>query len=257
MKSGDFTELAKHYINRPSYSKPLLQAILRIAGSDRKKDFSIVEVGAGTGKLTKMILELGYPVVAVEPNSEMREEGIKFTEAFKQVTWQEGTGEETGVESGVADWLVMASSFHWTDPNRSLPEFARVLVDDGYFTAVWNPRDLQSSELHMRIEDRIYAIAPQIKRVSSGAQNTKEWDKIIASSGYFRDVIFTEASHVEVMPKDRYMGAWESTNDIQSQAGPEAWVDILSAIRSEIDHLDEIEVPYKIRAWTACKSNRR
>lgn len=255
MKLGDFSELARHYINRPAYSMPLLQAILRVAGSDRKKDLSIVEIGAGSGKLTRMILELGHQVTAVEPNDEMREEGIKYTEDFEHVTWAKGSGEDTGLELGAADWAVMASSFHWTDPQRSLPEFARILTDGGYFTAIWNPRDLQSSELHMRIEDRIYDIAPQIKRVSSGSQkNTKEWDKVITSTGHFRDVIFTETNHLENMTIDRYMGAWESTNDIQSQAGAEAWAEILAAIRSEIKHLDTIDVPYKIRAWTARKT---
>lgn len=253
MRQGDFTELARHYVNRPAYSKPLLQAILRIVGCDKKSELSIVEVGAGTGKLTKMLLELGHPVIAVEPNDAMRHEGIKYTEEFERVSWKKGSGEDVGVDSGIADWVVMASSFHWTDPERSLPEFARALVDDGYFTAIWNPRNLQSSELHMRIEERIHTIAPHIKRVSSGVQNTKEWEKIIASTGHFCEVIFTEIDHLESMTTDRYMGAWESTNDIQSQAGPEAWQEILAAIRSEIRYLDVVDVPYKIRAWTARK----
>lgn len=254
MKQGDFTVLAKHYINRPTYNEALLRAILRLAGADRKDDFSIVEVGAGTGKLTRMLLELGYRVLAVEPNDAMRHEGEKYTEAYENVRWMKGSGEETGADSGIADWLVMASSFHWTDPNLSLPEFARVLVDGGYFTAIWNPRNLQSSELHTRIEEQIYKIAPQIKRVSSGSQkHSKAWEKVITSTGHFRDVILMEIDHQESMSSDRYIGAWESTNDIQAQVGPDVWRAILSAIRSEIKGLDVIEVPYKIRAWTACK----
>lgn len=254
MKQGDFTALAKHYINRPAYSEALLKAILRIAGADSADNFSIVEVGAGTGKLTKMLLDLGYPVLALEPNDAMRQEGENFTEAYENIRWKSGSGEETGADSGIANWLVMASSFHWTDPDRSLPEFARVLADGGYFTAIWNPRNLQSSELHTRIEEQIYNIAPQIKRVSSGSQkHSKSWEKVITSTGHFRDVIFTEIDHQESMSRDRYLGAWESTNDIQAQVGPEVWNKILGAIRSETEGLDIIEVPYKIRAWTACK----
>ena len=147
MKQGDFTKLAKEYINRPAYSLMLIESILKVINYSEKKDsFKVVEVGAGTGKLTKILLELGLDVIAVEPNDAMREEGILYTKDFSNITWLKGSGEDTNVKTNIADWVIMASSFHWTNPDKSLPEFARILKDDGYFTAIWNPRNIKISK---------------------------------------------------------------------------------------------------------------
>ncbi len=128
MKQGDFTEVAKHYHNRPAYSEMLLEKLIACVNDEKKpiKDLNIVEVGAGTGKLTQVLAGLGCNVLAIEPNDNMRQEGIKATEGMN-VKWQKGSGEQTGVDSHYADWVIMASSFHWTDPKKSLPEFARIL----------------------------------------------------------------------------------------------------------------------------------
>lgn len=253
MQQGDFTNLAKNYINRPAYSKLILSAILKYMDYEKKVNFKIADVGAGTGKLTKMLLEMELDIVAIEPNDDMREEGIKYTHEYI-VKWINGSGEHTRLRNESVDWVVMASSFHWTNPKHSLLEFHRVLKPRGFFTAMWNPRNIDASELHTKIENIIYEIAPNIKRVSSGSKNhTQRWDEILVSTGHFQDVIFMEVDHLEVMTKDRYMGAWNSVNDIRSQAGEEKWKQILEAIEHEIKDLDIIEVPYKIRAWTAQK----
>ena len=140
MKQGDFTEVAKHYHNRPAYSEMLLEKLIRCINDENKKmqDLRVVEVGAGTGKLTKMLDDFGMQVLAVEPNDNMREEGIKYTQNTR-IKWQKGSGEATGVESNFADWVIMASSFHWTDPSKSLPEFARILKNSAGGGAILLP----------------------------------------------------------------------------------------------------------------------
>ncbi|MWV67923.1 methyltransferase domain-containing protein [Helicobacter saguini] len=129
MKQGDFTKLAKHYHNRPAYSALIIEMLLRCIndkGLPREK-LRIAEVGAGTGKFTKILAgDFGLKVTAVEPNDAMREEGKKYTQGLP-IEWRVGSGEATGLESSAYDWLIMAASFHWTDYKKSLPEFARVL----------------------------------------------------------------------------------------------------------------------------------
>ena len=148
MRQGDFTQVAKYYHNRPAYSAMLLEKLIRCINDSNKplQSLQIVEVGAGTGKLTKMLANFGLQVVAVEPNDNMREEGIKYTQNT-QIQWQKGSGEETGIDSNFADWVLMASSFHWTDHAKSLPEFARILKQGGYFTAIWNPRNIKDDSI--------------------------------------------------------------------------------------------------------------
>lgn len=133
MKQGDFTEVAKHYHNRPAYSAMLLEKLIKCVNDGNKplNELRVVEVGAGTGKLTKMLAsDFGVQVRAVEPNDSMRAEGEAYTQSCRNITWHKGSGEDTGIESSCADWVIMASSFHWTNPNQSLPEFARILSND-------------------------------------------------------------------------------------------------------------------------------
>ena len=145
----------------------------------------------------------------------------------------------------------MASSFHWTDHKKSIKEFYRILKPGGFFTALWNPRNIESNKFHTKIEKIIYSIAPNIIRVSSGAKkHTKDLEQKLLFQNYFHDLIFTEASHEEIMTKERYMGAWRSVNDIQAQAGRDKWKLILNKIEKEIFSEDKIIVPYKTRAWT-------
>lgn len=250
MQALEFSSLAKHYTNRPAYSDHLLNTLLLYTGYMRKVDYTVADVGAGTGKFTKMLLERGIKVTAVEPNDSMRQEGIAYTKGH-DASWLAGSAERTGMPSASTDWILMASSFYLTDPDKALPEFHRVLKPGGYFTALWNPRNLEASELQTRIERQIYEIVPSIKRVSSGSKaHSKNWEEVFVSTGHFTNVIFMEVDQVETMPKERYMGVWRSVLDIQSQAGPQKWAEILSMIEGEIAHLNFVEVPYKNRAWT-------
>ena len=251
MKHGDFTELAKKYINRPAYNNSLLDFITKnIAQVDHSKTI-VAEVGAGTGKLTKMLNEMNFLVNAVEPNDAMRNEGINYTKDTN-VHWSKGTGEDTGLESNKYDWAVMASSFHWTDPDKSLPEFYRILKPNKFFTIIWNPRDIKSSQLHTEIEEIIYSNIPTLKRKSSGGRSqTKKWEDILTQTGHFKNVIYSEISYNQKISKEKYMGAWESVNDIRVQAGEEKFRYILSLIEKKISKIDQIEVPYKNTSWSA------
>lgn len=165
--------------------------------------------------------------------------------------WLEGSAENTSLEENCVHWALMGSSFHWTDSNQAVKEFYRILIPGGFFTAIWNPRDIESSELHKRIEDIVYTEIPNIKRISSGKSiSTEEMKEKLLSGGYFKDILLMEAPHVEIMSKERYMNTWRSVNDIQVQAGPEGFQRILANIEKIIQDMDEIEVPYCSRAWT-------
>jgi hypothetical protein len=63
--------------------------------------------------------------------------------------------------------------------------------------------------------------------------------------------VYLEAPYVETKSKERYMNTWKSVNDIQVQAGEEGFRRILNNIEHIIKDMDEIEVPYRARAWIA------
>lgn len=250
MKHGDFTELAKAYINRPGYSLRVLKALAAYIGA-YKEDFAVADVGAGTGKLSENLVELGFRGYAVEPNDAMREEAIHIGTTLNNFQWIKGAAEDTGIKDKSIDWVFMASSFHWTDQKAALNEFHRILKPGGFFTALWNPRNVEKGPLHMQIEDIIKFYIPDLKRVSSGSEkNMSGVEEALVSTGQFDKVLFMEAPHKEIMTKERYIGVWRSVNDIQVQAGKERFEKIIKDIEALIRDQDVIEVEYKTRAWT-------
>lgn len=256
MKHGDFTELAKFYVDRPGYSLELLKMIRNhIMNEQGMEEVCAADVGAGTGKLTENLAQIGVRGYAVEPNDAMREEGVKLFAGKNTFVWSKGSAEQTGLPDECVDWVLMGSSFHWTDATRAVEEFRRILKPGGFFTAVWNPRDIKRSALHMEIEDMIYKEVPNMKRVSSGNTMTTGLMEEKLSGGAFGNLIFMEAFYEELMTKERYLNIWRSVNDIRVQAGEEGFQKIMDNIGHILKDHEEIAVPYRARAWTArvCK----
>ena len=98
----------------------------------------VLDVGAGTGKLTRALAARGLAVTAVEPSEGMRGE---LARALPEVTVLAGRAEEIPVADGTADAVLLAQAWHWVDPARAVPEVARVLAPGGRLGLVWNIRD--------------------------------------------------------------------------------------------------------------------
>lgn len=252
MKHGDFTELAKFYVDRPGYSLEVLKIIRNhIMKEQGKEHILAADVGAGTGKLTENLEQIGLTGYAVEPNDAMRAEGIRIFKDHDTFQWIKGAAEITNLTDHCVDWILMGSSFHWADAPRAMAEFHRVLKKGGFFTAIWNPRNIEASTLHMDIEKIVYEEVPGMKRVSSGGTvTTEEIYKKMCGTGLFENIVFIEAPYSERMTKERYMNVWKSVNDIRVQAGEEGFQKILRRIEERLGGMDEIEVPYMARSWT-------
>lgn len=129
-RAGSFGAAAEVYDrSRPSYP---VDAVRYALPPDARR---VVDVGAGTGKLTAVLLALGMEVVAVEPSPEMR----ALLPARAHVL--EGTAERIPVPDGSVDAVLAAHAFHWFDVDLALPEIARVLRPGGTLGVLWNDRD--------------------------------------------------------------------------------------------------------------------
>ena len=250
IKQGDFTGLAQDYSAcRPDYSQSVLRNLLRHTGA-----VSVADVGAGTGIWSRMLSQAGLAVNAVEPNDDMRGEGIRVNADY-EIYWHAGSAEQTTLDDQSVDWVTMASSFHWAEMPKALAEFHRILKPGGYLTVLWNPRNIDGDQLHEGIEQLAHDHVPGLKRVSSGrAKNSRDWTDDLQFTGHFTDCLFIEARHEIEMTNERYLGAWCSVNDIQAQAGLEKFELLLERIGEKIAHLKVITVPYKTRSWTVRKS---
>src|SRR5580704_17335722 len=101
----------------------------------------VVDVGSGTGILSRGLLESGGArVVGVEPNAAMRaaaERSLAGQPRFESV---DASAEATGLPAASADLVIAAQAFHWFDPPRARVEFARILRPSGLVALVWNQR---------------------------------------------------------------------------------------------------------------------
>ncbi len=132
-----FDRAARAYeLGRPGYPPAALRHLLRVAGLGRGR--TVVELGSGTGKLTRLLRPSGAAIVAVEPSGPMRE---VFGRAVPDVLVLEGTAERIPLPDGVADAVVAAQAFHWFQPRRALREIRRVLGPGGMLVGLWNVGD--------------------------------------------------------------------------------------------------------------------
>jgi SAM-dependent methyltransferase len=133
-RATSFGGVAGAYVRgRPGYPASAIEWMLASAPGPQ-----VIDLGAGTGKLTEGLVALGLDVTAVEPLAGMREQ---FAAVLPDVPVLEGTAEHIPVPGESADAVVAAQAFHWFDPVPSLTEIARVLRPGGMLGLLWNTRD--------------------------------------------------------------------------------------------------------------------
>jgi len=140
---------------RPSYPQEAVDWLVERTALGAGK--TVVDVGAGTGKLTRLLVPSGARVVAVEPVAEMR---ARLREAAPGAEALQGTAEAVPLADGAADVATVAQAFHWFDHARALPELHRVLKPGGALVLVWNMRDL-ADPLQQRVEDLLAPLRPE------------------------------------------------------------------------------------------------
>ena len=127
---------------RPGYPAAALEP-LRLAPG-----MAVLDLAAGTGKLTSALAADGARVIAVEPVAEMR---AALPEA---VTALDGTAESIPLEAGSVDLVTVAQAFHWFDGPAALAEIHRVLRPAGRLAVLWNRR-VEDDPVNRAIEDLI------------------------------------------------------------------------------------------------------
>ncbi|MCX8554296.1 class I SAM-dependent methyltransferase [Mycobacterium sp. SMC-16] len=132
-RSLSFGEQAAAYERgRPSYPPESINWLLPAGSVD------VLDLGAGTGKLTVRLAERGLAVTAVDPIPEMLE---VLSGSLPSVPALLGTAEEIPLPDNNVDAVLVAQAWHWFDPERAAAEVARVLRPGGRLGLVWNIRD--------------------------------------------------------------------------------------------------------------------
>jgi SAM-dependent methyltransferase len=146
---------------RPSYPDALVDEVLdyaRLEPRDR-----ILEVGAGTGKATRLFAGRGHPIVALEPSAEMAAVARRVCSLYPGVTIVERDFERWEIEPTAFALLLSAQAWHWTDPETRYATARRALRDGGALTVFWNRPDWSSCSLWKPLADAYRSTAPGLE----------------------------------------------------------------------------------------------
>ena len=157
--AGSFGGVASHYERfRPGPPQAAVDWYLP-ARVDR-----VVDLGAGTGALTRLLVDRADEVVAVEPDDRMR---AVLADEVPGALARRGTGESLPVADGSADAVIASTSWHWMDPDATLAEVARVLIPGGRLGALWTGADPDGTFL---AEARRQMAGPRTDGTSQGGE---------------------------------------------------------------------------------------
>ncbi|KJK38713.1 methyltransferase type 11 [Lentzea aerocolonigenes] len=132
-RADSFGAQAEAYAeHRPDYPVAAIRWALEPLGTSERLD--VLDLAAGTGKLTAGLVAEGHRVTAVEPNEQMLSELVRRVHDVRALP---GHAEHIPVPDSTVDAVFVATAFHWFDQEKALPEIARVLRPGGVLAAMW------------------------------------------------------------------------------------------------------------------------
>jgi SAM-dependent methyltransferase len=134
-----FSSRVDNYVRfRPSYPKEVITLLEYECGLT--PEAVVADIASGTGIFTRLLLEHGNRVFAVEPNAKMRRAGEEYLSEFSNFVSVKGTAENTTLQDHSVDFLTSAQAAHWFDREKAMSEFRRILRPNGYLVLIWNDR---------------------------------------------------------------------------------------------------------------------
>ncbi|MFL6157716.1 MAG: class I SAM-dependent methyltransferase [Marmoricola sp.] len=225
---------------RPSYPA---EAVSWMVGAHRDGPVKVLELGAGTGLLTELLVAAGHDVVASDPLPEMLEH---LTNRLPDVRTLVASAESIPLESDAVDVVVCAQSFHWFDHPVALLEIARVLRPGGVLALVWNVRDEG---------------IPWVRKLGTIIGNDANRDDLAdpaRNSEYFGFVDSREYRFWQNLRKDELLDLVRSRSGVAVLTEPEraALLDRVSALYDDYGRgPDGMKMPYVTRCFRTLVSD--
>jgi len=151
---GFTAEAAAYDTARPSYPADAVSWLTDKLGV--APEVRVVDLAAGTGKLTALLAGAGAQLIAVEPVAAM---GERLRAKLPGVPMLAGVAEAMPFAGGSLDAVVVAQAFHWFDPDRALAELSRVIRVGGRLGLIWNARDRSVGWV-----DEIWSVMDRVER---------------------------------------------------------------------------------------------
>jgi len=215
-----------------------------------------IDVGAGTGLLTRALARRVARVIAVEPDERM---AAVLRTRSPGVSVLSGSGEAIPVPDASADGVFVSSAWHWMDPGRAAGEIGRVLRDGGRFGVIWTSLDRHADWLReLRRPARRpagEAAADQAARERAGHHEVR-----LPEAAPFGHIATTSVTFTRTMAIGDVVDL-QATYSMEITASPADRAAGLARARAALQErfpgADEIEIPLRARCWRADRLPRR
>lgn len=222
-----FSKFADTYDNvRPALPASARSILLRYLGHSPSV---LVDIGCGTGLSTAGWSGYASHITGIEPSESMLAIAQHRTANDPSIRYLHAFSDQTGLPDNHADLVTCSQSFHWMDPDKTIPEIARILKSNGVFAAFdcdWPPVCHWEAE---KAYEELFDVLHRLHATNSTTKNRyKHWDKSkhlenLKKSGnfrYAREILFSQAEETDA---ERFLGLARSQGDLQSllEAGVE------------------------------------
>lgn len=194
MNEDKFSGKAEIYDKyRPSYPTELTDWLYI-----KTRAQTVADIGAGTGKFTKLLLDKPWKVTAVEPNRDML---VRLQRNVPQAKAIEAPAENTGIPDHTIDLVTAATAFHWFDEDKFREECKRIMTESGRVALIFN----------QKITDDVVRERDEISRIycgykgHAGKRSHEEGDAFLRNE-YFAEVEYAEFEHSVSYDEDGFVG---------------------------------------------------
>ncbi|MDQ1385078.1 MAG: hypothetical protein QOG65_2457 [Actinomycetota bacterium] len=244
--AAGFNDPGDYEAARPSYPPDALAWFvehLRIAPGHR-----VVDLAAGTGKLTRLLAPTGADLFAVEPVPGMRE---TFRRLLPTVPLVAGTAEAMPFAAATFDAITVAQAWHWFDHERATAEMARVLTPGGRLGLVWNARDRSEPWV-----DEVWSIMDRVEKKAPWRDHENWRDSATKAMPGFGELHSAQFRHRQAITPDGVVQRVASVSHVAVLPGPER-EEVLDEVRHllathpAVRGLETVEIPYRVDSfWT-------
>ena len=229
---------------RPSYPPDAvawLEASLRL-GPDRV----LVDLAAGTGKLTRLLTPTGAWTVAVEPVEGMRR---VLRATLPAVAVLAGTAEALPLADAAVDAVTVAQAFHWFDADAAFAELGRVLRPGGRVGLVWNARDRSVGWV-----DELWSIMDRVERRAPWRDHDRWSDAALGDRPGFGPLHEATFRHEQRITPDGILDRFASVSHVAALAATERRAVLDEVVGVLATHPDtaarpELAIPYRVDAY--------
>jgi SAM-dependent methyltransferase len=225
---------------RPSYPQEAVAGLARELGLGPES--VVLDLAAGTGKLTRELVRHAGRVIAVEPSRGMLE---ALRARLPYVDAREGTAEAIPVDDGAVDAVFVGEAFHWFRTPAACAEIARVLVPGGGLALLWNRAEWSGQPWHAG-----FVALSRRYRQAAGDFPAERWREALEATALFEPLNSTEAGHVHGTDPDGFVALVASWSWIANLPEDERTA-FLARVRDLVADRPELALPYRTEIhWT-------